>query len=107
MSYRLVFASLVLSLGAASAQTPPTLLVALLPQKLEAVRFGIHVDSGVLSGTGAAVLTEAINSSHYILIGEDHLTREIPQFTTAICNLTAKQGLAGVVLEVTPRPRRL
>jgi hypothetical protein len=102
MSYRLVFASLVLSLGAASAQIPSTLLAGSLPQKLEAARFGIRVDNGVLSGTGAAVLTEAINSSHYILIGEDHLTREIPQFTTAICNLTAKQGLDGMALEVSP-----
>ena len=33
-----------------------------------------------------------------ILIGEDHFTRETPQFTTAICNLTAKQGLAGLAL---------
>ena len=102
MSYRLVFASLVLSLGAASAQIPSTLLVGSLPQKLEAARFGIRVDKGVLSGTGVAVLTEAINSSHYILIGEDHFTRETPEFTTAICNLTAKQGLAGLALEVSP-----
>jgi len=48
------------------------------------------------------VLTEAINGSHYILIGEDHLTREVPQFTTAICNLTAKEGLAGMAMEVSP-----
>jgi hypothetical protein len=102
LSYRFAFASFLLSVLTASAQAPPVLMVGSLPQHLEAARFGLRVDNGVLSGTGAAVLTEAINSSHYILIGEDHLTREIPQFTTAICNLTAKEGLAGMALEVSP-----
>lgn len=102
LSYNLVFTSFLLSLVAASAQTPPALTVGSLPQQLEAARFGLRVDNGVLSGTGASVLTEAINRSHYILIGEDHLTREVPQFTTAICNLAAKQGLTGMALEVSP-----
>jgi hypothetical protein len=102
LSYRFAFAPLFLSLVAASAQTPPALLDGSLPQHLDAARFGIRVDNGVLSGTGAAVLATAINSSRYILIGEDHLTREVPQFTTAICNLTAKEGLAGMALEVSP-----
>ena len=102
MRYHLASTFLLISLVAASAQTPPALTVGSLPQQLEAARFGLRVDNGVLSGTGAAVLTEAITRSHYILIGEDHLTREVPQFTTAICNLTAKQGLTGMALEVSP-----
>ncbi|MGH9616494.1 MAG: hypothetical protein ACRD28_07100 [Acidobacteriaceae bacterium] len=102
MNYRFVLAFLVLSLGAATAQTPSTLLVGSLPQHLDAARFGLRVDNGVLSGTGASVLAEAIARSHYILIGEDHLTREVPQFTTAICNLAAKQGLTGLAMEVSP-----
>jgi hypothetical protein len=102
MRYRLAFTPLLVSLVAASAQTPPALTVGSLPQQLEAARFGLRVDNGVLSGTGAAVLTEAITRSPYILIGEDHLTREVPQFTTAVCNLAAKQGLTGMALEVSP-----
>jgi hypothetical protein len=93
------------TIGAAPVAVPqqtPLLELSTLPQHLDAARFGLRVDNGVLSGTGAAVLTEAISTSHYILIGEDHLTREIPQFTTAICNLTAKQGLAGMAMEVSP-----
>jgi hypothetical protein len=69
---------------------------------LESARYGLLVDGGALSGSGAAVLTEAIGQSPYILIGEDHLTREVPQFTTALCNLAAKQGLVGMALEVSP-----
>jgi hypothetical protein len=102
MSYRFGFISFLLSLAAASAQTPPPLLAGSLPQHLEAARFALHIENGTLSGTGAAVLTDAIAHSHYILIGEDHLSREIPQFTTAICNLTAPQGLTGLALEVSP-----
>src|ERR1035441_4198844 len=102
MSCRLAVTSLLLSFITASAQTPPALTVGSLPEHLDAARFGLRVDSGVLSGTGAPVLAEAIAGSHYILIGEDHLTREVPQFTTAICNLTAKQGLAGMAMEVSP-----
>lgn len=101
MSHRFAFASLLLSLVAASAQAPPALLDGSLPQHLEAARFGLRVDNGVLSGTGAAVLAKAINSSHYILIGEDHLTREIPQFTAAVCNLIGTQ-LTGMAMEVSP-----
>ena len=104
MSCRFIFASLLFSAVMLSAQTPPVLQVSSLPQHLNAARFGLRIDDGVLSGTGAAVLTNAINKSHYILIGEDHLTREIPQFATAICNLTAKQGpLTGMAMEVSPK----
>jgi hypothetical protein len=102
LSYRFILVPIVLSLVAASAQTPPALTVGSLPQHLEEARFGLRVDNGVLSGSGASVLAEAIARSHYILIGEDHLTREVPQFTSAICNLTAKQGLTGMALEVSP-----
>jgi len=103
LSYRSIFTSLLFSAAILSAQTPPALQVSSLPQHLDAARFGLRIDDGVLSGPGAAVLTDAINHSHYILIGEDHLTREIPQFATAICNLTAKQGpLTGMAIEVSP-----
>jgi hypothetical protein len=102
MSYCLTSAALLFWCFVASAQTPPALEVGSLPQHMDAGRFGIRVDNGVLSGTGADVLTAAINSSHYILIGEDHLTREIPQFTAAICNLTSKRRLTGMALEVSP-----
>ena len=101
LKYRFAFAPVLLSLVAASAQATPALMVGSLPQHLEAARFGLRVDNGVLSGTGASVLTEAVASSHYILIGEDHLTREIPQFTTAICNLIGNQ-LTGMAIEVSP-----
>jgi hypothetical protein len=101
MSYKLSLSLFLISFATAFAQTP-SLAVGTLPQHLDAARYALHVENGVLSGPGASVLTEAISSAHYILIGENHLTREVPQFTTAICNLTAKQGLTGMMMEVSP-----
>lgn len=98
---RLVLASFVLSF-AAYAQNPPALLVGSMPQYLQAARFGLRVDNGSFAGPGAAVLSDAVAQARYILVGENHLTRETPQFTTALCNVTAKQGLSGMALEVSP-----
>ena len=87
---------------AASAEAS-SLEISNLPQHLDAARYALHVENGVLSGPGAAVLTDAIAHSMYILIGEDHFTREVPEFATAICNLTTKQGpLTGMAMEVSP-----
>ena len=102
MKHCLAVLSLLFLLESASAQNSPTVEAGSLPQKLESARYGLLVDNGVLSGSGASVLAEAIRQSPYILIGEDHLTREVPQFTTALCDLTAKQGLVGMALEVSP-----
>jgi hypothetical protein len=73
-----------------------------LEQRLQEVRYGLSVEEGKLSGSAAPVLTSAIAEAQYVLIGEDHLTCEIPQFTKAICNTVAKQGLSGVAVETSP-----
>ncbi|VXB72556.1 hypothetical protein [Brevundimonas sp. G8] len=44
------------------------------------------------SGPGAAILSEAIDASRYVLIGESHFSREIPAFTTNVCRLMAAGG---------------
>ena len=54
------------------------------------------------SGPGAALLSEAVNASRYVLIGESHMSREIPAFTTNICRLMAPGGLTAMVVEVGP-----
>lgn len=55
-----------------------------------------------LSGPGAAILSEAIGDSRYVLIGESHFSREIPAFTTNICRLMAPGGLTAMVVEIGP-----
>jgi hypothetical protein len=54
------------------------------------------------SGPGAAILSEAIAASRYVLIGESHHSREIPAFTTNVCRLMAPGGLTAMVVEIGP-----
>jgi hypothetical protein len=73
-----------------------------LGEKLASVRYDLRVEQGVFVGSGANVLAQAVSQAQYVLIGEDHFTREIPVFTAGICGLAAPGGLAGMALEVSP-----
>lgn len=75
---------------------------AAMQDKLKAVRYSLRVEHGTFTGDGADVLKNAVAQARYLLIGEDHFTREIPLFTAAICRLAAPAGLAGMALEVSP-----
>jgi len=72
-------------------------------QKLRVVRFDLRVDNGKFTGSAAAVLETAIAHAQYVLIGEDHITREIPQFTTIVCDVMARQGLSAMAVEAGPQ----
>ena len=72
-------------------------------KKLRGVRFDLRVDNGKFSGSAAAVLEGAIAHAQYVLIGEDHITREIPQFTTIVCDVMARQGLSAMAVEAGPQ----
>ncbi len=106
-----LFALLALFLMAGSplpGQEPiaaPTVLPAKpsLEQKLREARFDLQVGTSGFTGSGAPVLNQAITEAPYVLIGEDHATREIPRFTTAVCDLMAKQGLLALAMEVGPQ----
>lgn len=52
---------------------------------LQQVRTPLVLRGTTLSGAGGDLLTQEIAASRFVLIGETHLTREIPQFTAAIC----------------------
>lgn len=65
------------------------------------------MDATGLHGTGSEVLAEAIASSRYVLIGEDHLSREIPQFTAGVCGLMAQGGLDAFAVEIGPEAARV
>jgi hypothetical protein len=70
-------------------------------QRLGEIRTELHVDGGGLSGPGSVVLKDAISKADFVLIGEDHLTKEIPRLTTAVCNAMGPD-LGGMVLEIGP-----
>jgi hypothetical protein len=69
-----------------AAQTPdkpkPT-----LEQALIAARTPLLLTDGKFSGAGADILDKAIAESRFVLLGEDHITHEIPQFAAALCDV--------------------
>jgi hypothetical protein len=70
--------------------------------KLHEVRFELHVENGRFSGNGAPVLQRAIAEAKYVLIGEDHITHEIPQFTTVVCDVMGRD-LSAMAVESGPK----
>jgi hypothetical protein len=74
--------------------------------RLAGVISPLNVSPDGLSGAGAPVLSEAIAASRYVLIGESHMTREIPVLTTQICRLMAPSGLTAMAIETGPEAAR-
>ena len=66
---------------AAQTAPKPTLNAALIE-----ARAPIVLADDKFSGAGADVLNEAVAHSRFVLLGEDHLTREIPAFAAALCD---------------------
>ncbi len=76
-------------------------------QKLREVRYELRIEEGKVTGSAAAVLEKAISGAQYVLIGEDHMTREIPQFATAVCDMMAPQGLTAMAVEAGPQVAKM
>lgn len=94
----------VAALQFAYAQTPGgPAPPAAFDQKLAEIRYGLRLENGKITGAAAPVLENAIVSAQYVLIGEDHITREIPQFTAAVCDIMAPEGLSAMAVEVGPQ----
>jgi len=86
-------------LAAQSARAKPT---PTLEEELRDVRYGLHLEGGKFSGNGAPVLASTIADARYVLIGEDHLTREIPELADGICGLMGSAGPFTMVVEASP-----
>ena len=87
--------------AAAQAPAPPPPPPG-IEEALRSVRHPLTVSPAGIGGEGAPLLREAVAGARFVGVGEDHFTREIPAFTTALCDMMAPQGLAGLVLEVGP-----
>jgi hypothetical protein len=74
-----------------AAQTKPK---PTLGEALTEARTRLVLSDGKLSGEGADVLTRAVAESRFVLIGEDHFTREIPQFAAALCDVMRPDAYA-------------
>jgi hypothetical protein len=66
---------------AQTAPPKPTLEDALLQ-----ARTSLVLNDGKFSGPGALVLDAAVERSRFVLLGEDHITHEIPAIAAALCD---------------------
>ena len=89
------------TLCAASAHAEPDASLS-FADRLAQAGSPLTVRTEGFSGPGAAILSEAIDPSRYVLVGESHFSREIPAFTTNICRLMAPGGLTAMVVEIGP-----
>ncbi len=87
--------------------TLPALPQSTFDQKLLEVRYNLRIEAGKLTGNAAPVLEKAISAAQYVLIGEDHITREIPQFAAAVCEAMAPQGLTAMAVEASPQAAKM
>jgi hypothetical protein len=85
-------------LGQAAAPTPDRRF----SDRLAASRSTLSLGAGSFSGSGAAVLDEALAHAKYVLIGEDHGTREIAEFTSIVCDRLGPVGLSAYAVEAGP-----
>lgn len=70
----------------ATSQTAPSTGLT-LQQALIQVRYPVVLTENKLSGAGATVLNNAISQSRFVMLGEDHITQEIPRFAAALCDI--------------------
>lgn len=84
---------------AAATQSPPLVF----EQKLREARYDLRLENGKFTGSAAPVLESAIVNAQYVLIGEDHVTSEIPQFTSVVCDIMAPLGLSAMAVETGPQ----
>ena len=90
--------------GGASAQSAK----APFATRLEQAHTTLQVSAdGTLEGDGAKVIADAVTKARYVLLGEDHLSREIPQFATGICRIMALGGLHAFAVETGPEVTRV
>jgi hypothetical protein len=88
---------LTLGIGCAHAEQTTT-----LAELLQAHRYGLTVQDGDMSGPGATVLEKDLAEAQFVAIGEEHGTREVPQFVWASCRAMAKTGLDAMAIEAGP-----
>jgi len=80
------------------AQAKPT-----LQSGIADAAYALSIADGKIAGQGAPILQEAIAHADFVLLGEDHITREIPRFGAAVCDaMGASGGFSAMAFESSP-----
>jgi hypothetical protein len=69
-------------------------------------RLGLDTHDGDFSGPGWRLIVDEAAKARIIAVGEDHITREVPEFVGALCDVIGPQGLAAMAFEVGPEVAR-
>lgn len=75
--------------AAAEKQAAPS-----LKDALAGARTALVMSDAGFSGDGAEILGSAVRESRFVLLGEDHFSREIPRFTAMVCDLMKPDAYA-------------
>ncbi len=73
-----------------------------LVKRIDEHRYELTVQKGEMGGPGAEVLEKAVSAAQFVAIGEEHGTREVPEFVWAICRTMAQNGLDAMAIEAGP-----
>src|ERR1700710_1861965 len=80
------------------ADAQQTALVKLLQEN----RYQLTVRDGEMGGPGAPFLKKELSEAQFVAIGEEHGTREVPQFVWATCRAMAQDRLDAMAIESGP-----
>ncbi len=70
--------------------------------RIAAARSAISFSGGRLAGPGAGVLRDAVAGAQFVMLGEDHGTREIAQFAGSLFAMLAPRGFDTIAIETGP-----
>lgn len=85
-----------------SANRPADAQQTALAELLQANRYQLTVQDGEMNGPGAPFLKKALSEAQFVAIGEEHGTREVPEFVWATCRAMAQNNLDAMAIESGP-----
>jgi hypothetical protein len=69
---------------------------------IASARVPLNVHGQTFSGPGWDLIQQEVGSAQFIAVGEDHFTREVPEFVSALCDALGPQSLEAMAIEAGP-----
>jgi hypothetical protein len=69
---------------------------------IASAKLGLDVHGRTFSGPGWELVQREVADAQLIAVGEDHLTREVPRFVSALCDTLGPESLAAMAIETGP-----
>jgi hypothetical protein len=77
-----------------------------LHRLVASAKIPLVVQGGIFSGPGWGLITREVSAARLVAVGEDHLTREVPEFVSALCDALGPRSLAAMAVETGPEAAR-